>query len=77
MVVGRQVFHHPAIQGRHYILDKLTAFHRDHDTGMAAVLRGEEKGVGSLYGLPSSKKTPDLPTPFFFPFLTPWDTPRK
>jgi transposase len=34
MVAGRQVFHHPCIQGRHYILDKLTAFHRAHGTGM-------------------------------------------
>ena len=32
MVAGRQVFRHPGIQGRHYILDKLIAFHRDHDT---------------------------------------------
>jgi transposase len=39
MVAGRQVFRHPAIQGRHYILDKLTAFHRAHDTGMVEVLR--------------------------------------
>ena len=28
MVAGRQVFRHPSIQGRHYILDKLSAFHR-------------------------------------------------
>lgn len=39
MVAGRQVFRHPAIPGRHYILDKLTAFHRDHDTAMPQVLR--------------------------------------
>ena len=39
MVAGRQVFRHPCIQGRHYILDKLTAFHREHDTGMVEVLR--------------------------------------
>jgi transposase len=39
MVAGRQVFRHPSIQGRHYVLDKLTAFHRSHDTGMAEVLR--------------------------------------
>jgi transposase len=36
MVAGRQVFRHPGIQGRHYILDKLSAFHRDHDTVIAA-----------------------------------------
>jgi transposase len=39
MVAGRQVFRHPGLQGRHYILDKLTAFHRAHDTGMTEVLR--------------------------------------
>jgi transposase len=39
MVAGRQVFRHPCLQGRHYILDKLNAFHRDHDTGMAELLR--------------------------------------
>jgi transposase len=39
IVAGRQVFRHPALQGRHYILDKLTAFHREHDTGAAEQLR--------------------------------------
>jgi transposase len=48
MVAGRQVFRHPAIQGRHYILDKLSAFHRDHDTGMAEVLRDLQAAVGQL-----------------------------
>jgi transposase len=48
MVAGRQVFHHPAIQGRHYILDKLNAFHRDHDTGMAEVLRDLQAAVGQV-----------------------------
>jgi transposase len=38
MVAGRQVFRHPAIPGRHYILDKLNAFHREHDTGMTQLL---------------------------------------
>ena len=48
MVAGRQVFRHPSIQGRHYILDKLTAFHRDHDTGMVEVLRDLQAAVGQL-----------------------------
>jgi transposase len=48
MVAGRQVFHHPSIQGRHYLLDKLTAFHRDHDTGMADVLRDLRAAVGQV-----------------------------
>jgi len=48
MVAGRQVFRHPSIQGRHYILDKLSAFHRDHDTGMAEVLRDLQAAVGQV-----------------------------
>ena len=45
MVAGRQVFHHPGVQGRHYILDKLTAFHREHDTPMAEQLRDLQAAV--------------------------------
>jgi len=48
MVAGRQVFRHPSIQGRHYILDKLNAFHRDHDTDMVAVLRDLQAAIGQL-----------------------------
>jgi transposase len=48
MVAGRQVFRHPSIQGRHYILDKLTAFHRAHETGMAEVLRDLQAAVGQV-----------------------------
>ncbi len=48
MVAGRQVFRHPAIQGRHYILDKLTAFHRGHDTPMPAVLQDLEAAVAQV-----------------------------
>jgi hypothetical protein len=48
MVAGRQVFRHPSMQGRHTILDKLTAFHRDHDTGMAEVLRDLQAAVGQV-----------------------------
>jgi transposase len=45
MVAGRQVFRHPAIQGRHFIIDKLNAFHRDHGTGMADVLRDLQAAI--------------------------------
>ena len=48
MVAGRQVFRHPSIQGRHYILDKLSAFHRDHDTPMPELLRDLQAAVGQL-----------------------------
>lgn len=48
MVAGRQVFRHPSIQGRHYILDKLTAFHRAHDTGMVEVLRDLQAAIAQV-----------------------------
>ncbi len=48
MVAGRQVFHHPAHPGRHAILDKLTAFHREHDTPMADVLRDLQAALGHV-----------------------------
>jgi transposase len=38
MVAGRQVFHHPGVRARHTILDKLLAFHRDHDTSWEQTL---------------------------------------
>ena len=45
MVAGRQVFRHPSIQGRHYILDKLSAFHRDHGTAMPVLLRDLQAAI--------------------------------
>jgi hypothetical protein len=48
MVAGRQVFRHPCLQGRHYILDKLSAFHREHGTGVAEVLRDLQAAVGQV-----------------------------
>ena len=39
IVAGRQVFRHPGLQGRHDILDKLLAFHREHETGAAEQLQ--------------------------------------
>ena len=38
----------PCLQGRHYILDKLSAFHREHDTGMADVLRDLQAAIGQI-----------------------------
>ena len=32
MVAGRQVFHHPCLRTRSYILEKLIAFHVEHET---------------------------------------------
>ena len=48
MVAGRQVFQHPSSQGRHDILNKLSAFHRDHDTGMAEVLPDLQAAIGQV-----------------------------
>jgi transposase len=38
MVAGRRVFRHPCLQPRHAILDKLLAFHREHETPMEQTL---------------------------------------
>ncbi len=48
MVAGRQVFHHPGLQGRHSILEKLTAFHRDHDAPGEELLRDLEAAIAQL-----------------------------
>ena len=48
MVAGGQVFRHPAVQQRHYILDKLLAFHREHHTPMPQTLTGLETAVGHI-----------------------------
>ena len=48
MVAGRQVFRHPSIQGRHYILDKLTAFHLAHGTKMPDLLRDLQAAIGQI-----------------------------
>jgi transposase len=48
IVAGRQVFRHPSIQGRHYILDKLSAFHLAHGTDMTQVLRDLQAAVGHV-----------------------------
>jgi transposase len=45
MVAGRQVFRHPSIQGRHYILEKLSAFHVAHNTGTADVMRDLQAAI--------------------------------
>ena len=39
MVAGRQVFRHPSLRERGYILDKLLAFHLEHDTPYEQVMR--------------------------------------
>ena len=39
MVAGRHVFHHPSIRERSYILEKLLAFHIEHQTPLEEALR--------------------------------------
>jgi transposase len=48
MVAGRQVFGHPAIRERHYVLDKLMAFHREHETPVAVLLGDLQAAVEQL-----------------------------
>jgi hypothetical protein len=38
IVAGRRVFRHPGIPHRHYILEKLNTFHREHHTSMAQMM---------------------------------------
>jgi len=45
MVAGGQVFRHPCTRERSYILEKLLAFHREHDTTMAQTLADLEAAV--------------------------------
>ena len=48
IVAGRQVFKHPAMHERHYILDKLNAFHREHHTSMAQIMADLLAAVGQV-----------------------------
>jgi transposase len=48
MVAGRRVFRHPGLQGRHYLLDKLNAFHREHQTSVPVWLGDLQAAVAQL-----------------------------
>ena len=48
LVAGRHLFPHPCCQPRHYILDKLLAFHRAQDTPMPEVLLDLEQATQQL-----------------------------
>jgi transposase len=48
IVAGQQVFRHPGLQGRHYVLDKLVAFHRDHDSSVAEQLRDLQAALSQV-----------------------------
>jgi hypothetical protein len=48
MVAGRQIFGHPCLQGRHYILDKPTGFHRENQTPGSELPRDLQAAVAQL-----------------------------
>lgn len=48
VVAGGQVFRHPAVQQRGYLLDKLLAFHRAHGTPMAETLADLQAAIEQL-----------------------------
>jgi transposase len=48
LVAGGQVLTQPALQPRHYVLDKLVAFHGDHDTAAPPLLADLEAALAQL-----------------------------
>ena len=48
MVAGRQVFRHPSLRERSYIVDKLLAFHLEHDTPWQATLRDLHHAIAQI-----------------------------
>jgi transposase len=48
MVAGGQVFRHPCLQQRSYILDKLNAFHREHETTLPQNLADLQAAIEHL-----------------------------
>jgi len=48
MVAGQQVFRHPGIQERSYILEKLMGFHREHNTPMDQTLANLQAVIEQL-----------------------------
>jgi hypothetical protein len=54
VVSGRQVFRHPCTQDRSYILQKLIAFHQEHETPMKQVLVELENSIEQAENLSDS-----------------------
>lgn len=48
MVAGKQVFHHPSCRERGYILDKLLAFHLEHETPYPEALRDLHHAIDQI-----------------------------
>jgi transposase len=60
MVAGQQIYRHPACQPRHYILDKLLAFHQEHDTPVQAMMRDLDAATKQLPGAARAKEAKPL-----------------
>jgi transposase len=52
LVAGGQLVCHPCLQQRHYLLDKLLAFHREHDTSVPQMMADVQ---AAIQGLPRSE----------------------
>lgn len=48
LVAGRQLLRHPCCQERHYIIDKMLAFHREHGTEAPRLLDDLQAAIGQL-----------------------------
>jgi hypothetical protein len=48
IVAGRQLFQHPSVQQRGYVLDKLIAFHRNHEAPIAQTLADLQAAIDQL-----------------------------
>lgn len=48
MVAGRQVFRHPCLQHRSYILDKLNGFYRDHEGTVPQIMADLQAAIEQL-----------------------------
>jgi transposase len=48
MVAGRQVFRHPCLQHRSYILDKLNSFYRDHEGTVPQIMADLQAAIEQL-----------------------------
>jgi transposase len=48
LVAGQQLVRHPCLHERHYLLDKILAFHREHDTPLPQMMEDLQAAVEQL-----------------------------
>jgi len=48
LVAGRQLVYHPCLQERHYLLDKILAFHREHATVVPEMMEDLQAAIEQL-----------------------------